>query len=76
MYKIVRNIDLTVEIGCGNFLNFIKYTLSSLQKDEAIQVTVKGYADKFTIVEWIKHIGHQIIQVDELNGNIYKIIIR
>lgn len=73
--EIKKEIDLTVEIGCGDFFKYIKENLSQLRDNEVISIIVKGYAERFTIVEWIKHIGHSVINEIE-EGEKTKIIVR
>lgn len=46
MYNITKSIDLTKEIGCGNFFKFIKDNLESLGEKEVLLVIVKGYVEK------------------------------
>lgn len=61
--KIVKEIDLTQEMTCVNFFNYIKNLLSGLSDDEYIKIIVKGYAETFTMIEWLKSLGHHISEV-------------
>jgi len=61
--KIVKEIDLTQEMTCVNFFNYIKDLLSGLSDDEYIKIIVKGYAETFTMIEWLKSLGRHISEI-------------
>lgn len=66
--RVVKEIDLTKELSCVNFFSYMRDILSNLSDGEYIKIIVKGYAETFTIIEWLKSMGYHIVDVFENDG--------